>query len=221
MTDYTVRWVNAHPTDLLNPAHDAWRSASAIEWGADPFRTHFRAVWNVHALSLRFDASDVHPWHTMTGRDDHIWNEEVVEIFLDPHRSGVGYAELEISPANVVCDLVVRRPWPNLLSDPAWHFAKMTTRVVPWRAPDAGPDGWTAFASIPWTDFESLPTRVALPPAPGDRWTFNVFRIKRPRGPQHPDDDVVYAAWSPTGGPSFHVPSAFRDFVFAPSGKGR
>ena len=56
---------------------------------------------------------------------------------------------------------------------------------------------------------------AAVPPLPGDRWRFNLFRIERPGGPQAPEKDVVAVAWSPTGEPSFHVPRAFRDLVFA------
>ena len=28
--------------------------------------------------------ADDRPWHTLTARDDRLWNEEVVEIFIDP-----------------------------------------------------------------------------------------------------------------------------------------
>ncbi len=70
------------------------------------------------------------PWHTMTTRDDHIWEEEVVEIFLDADGSGRNYAELEISPANVVCDLRVVSPWPSLISLTEWDWDGMTTEVV-------------------------------------------------------------------------------------------
>jgi len=55
---------------------------------------------------------------------------------------------------------------------------------------------------------------VALPPRPGDRWRFNVFRVERRHGPKDAERDAVYAAWSPPPIPKFHVPSAFRDFVF-------
>jgi hypothetical protein len=59
----------------------------------------------------------------------------------------------------------------------------------------------------------------ALPPQPGVRWRFNVFRIDRPFGPAEPDKAVHFLAWSPTGERSFHLPAAFREFVFAgPSG---
>ena len=119
------------------------------------------------ALLLRFDVYDEPPWHTMTRRDEHIWEEEVVEIFLDPDRTGPNYYELEINPVNVVCDLVVVKPWPELHSDPAWDFAGVETRVVPYRGEHAGPDGWTATARLPWDGFRALPSARGAPAAGG------------------------------------------------------
>jgi len=49
----------------------------------------------------------------------------------------------------------------------------------------------------------------------GDRWRFNVFRVERPGGKEHPEAGAVEVAWSDPHSPSFHVPAAFRDFVFA------
>ena len=214
--DYTVAHTRASDTDLLRADDAAWADVPAIDWGPPPWVTRFRGVSTPAALLLRFDVYDDKPWHTMTRRDEHIWEEEVVEIFLDPDRTGLNYYELEINPINVLCDLVVVKPWPELHSDPAWDFAGVETRVVPYRGEHAGPDGWTATARLPWQGFRALPSRAALPPEPGDRWRFNLYRIKRPRGPARPHEDVIHAAWSPTGGPSFHVPAAFRDFVFGP-----
>ncbi len=212
--DYTVSHTSASDADLLRADNTAWAAVAAIDWGPAPWVTRFRAVTTPGALLLRFDVYDENPWHTMTRRDEHIWEEEVVEIFLDPDRTGLNYYELEINPVNVLCDLVVVKPWPELHSDPAWDFAGVETRVVPYRGEQAGPDGWTATARLPWEGFRALPSRVMLPPKAGDRWRFNLYRIKRPHGPARPHDDVIHAAWSPTGGPSFHVPAAFRDFVF-------
>jgi hypothetical protein len=214
--DYTIAHTRASDADLLRADDAAWADVPAIDWGPSPWVTRFRGVSTPAALLLRFDVYDDKPWHTMTRRDEHIWEEEVVEIFLDPDRTGLNYYELEINPVNVLCDLVVVKPWPELHSDPAWDFAGVETRVVPYRGEHAGPDGWTATARLPWQGFRALPSRAALPPQPGDKWRFNLYRIKRPRGPARPHDDVIHAAWSPTGGPSFHVPAAFRDFVFGP-----
>jgi hypothetical protein len=212
---YVVRRALFEELALLEAHRDIWSRADTLTWGASPFTTRFRALWSDHGLYLRFDVADRHPWHTFTGRDARLWEEEVVEIFLDPTGGGVNYAELEINPANVVCDLIVRRPWPNLDSDPAWHIRGLATHVLPWREPEAGPDGWTATARLPWNGLSPVTDGVRVPPQSMDVWRFNVFRIKRPGGPARPRDNVLLSAWSPTGGPSFHVPQVFGEMVFA------
>ena len=100
----------------------------------------------------------------------------------------------------------------------------MLAKVLPWRDGAGRSTGWIALARLPWRGFRSLPSaaRISLPPRPGDRWRFNLFRVERPGGKDQPEKGVVEAAWSPTGQASFHVPAAFRDFVFAPAaGKGQ
>jgi len=206
-------------TALLEAKDAGWYSARRISWGPERYKTTFSAVWSHDGLFLRFDAVDPEPWHTMTRRDDRLWDEEVVEIFLDPGRSGRDYAELEISPANVVTDVRMVQPSPDKQMDLGWDLAGLETRVHPLRDGAGRTIGWTAVAFIPWSAFRSLPSAsgLRLPPRPDDRWRFNVFRIERPGGPQAPERDAVMAAWSDPGEPSFHVPGAFRDFVFAPA----
>ncbi len=198
---------------LLDAAHAGWGGASRIAWGPAAYRTSFRAMWHAEGLAIRFDATDDRPWHTFTRRDDPIWREEAVEIFLDPAGTGLAYAEIEISPGNVVCDLRVHEPWPSLDSDAGWDWAGLVSRVVPG---DAGPGCWTALGWLPWDGLRSLSPGAAarVPPRTGDAWRFNVCRIKRPGGSADPERDAVFAAWSVPEGPSFHVPSMFRGFVF-------
>jgi Carbohydrate family 9 binding domain-like len=204
------------PAERLLAADDtAWAAAAPIEWGPAPYPTRFRALWSDAGLFLRFDATDPSPWHTMTRRDEHLWDEEVVEIFLDPDRSGRDYYELEINPGNVVCDLRMLSPWPDKKGDIDWNLAGLETRVGPL-GDAARPRGWTATAFLPWRGLGALPSaaKVALPPKPGDAWRFNVFRIKRPGGKASPEKDAIFAAWSPPSVKSFHDPGAFRDLVF-------
>ncbi len=186
-------WTNASRSTLLAGDEAGWSLASAISWGPERYRTTFRALWNDRALYTRFDATDPDPWHTMTSHDDHLWEEEVVEVFLDPGGRGVDYFELEISPANVTCDVRVRAPYPNLVSDLTWNHERLATAVRPMPGAAGALVGWTAIAELPWEGFRSLPVpdAVALPPKRGDRWPFNVFRIKRPGGREHPDDGVL------------------------------
>ncbi len=200
---------------LLDPQAPAWAQVAPIEWGHDRYRTRFRAAWTADALLVRFDCDDDHPWWTIAKRDGRLWEEEVVEIFLDPEGSGRTYAEVEISPANVVCDLRVLAPWPNLSSDADWDWQGLASAVTV--APSAGGRcRWTACAVLPFAGLADLSREAAarVPPSSGDRWGFNVFRIKRPHGPSEPERDAIYAAWSVPPGPSFHVPSSFRALVF-------
>lgn len=214
--DYTVVRLAAPIAGLLPADAPAWQAAHPIEWGPARYRTRFLACWDHDALHVRWDAVDDRPWHTMTRRDEHIWEEEVVEIFLDPLRSGRNYAELEISPVNSVCDLRVETPGPPLKATTEWDWTGMRSTVVPLGDGHAGGTGWTALARLPFAALATLSpeTARATRPAPGATWRFNVFRIKRPGGPERPHEGAVFAAWSPPSGGTFHDPAAFRPFVF-------
>jgi hypothetical protein len=212
---YEVVPTQASSQTLLAADETAWTGASPIAWGPAPYETRFRALWSPAGLFVRFDADDPSPWHTMTRRDEHLWEEEVVEIFLDPDRSGRDYYELEINPGNVVCDLrmIQASPWKGEFE---WDLAGLETRVH--TRTDAGwTTGWTATAFLPWPGLRALPSaaKVAVPPKAGDRWRFNVFRVERPGGPKAPEKGGVSVAWSPPAGKSFHEPAAFRDLVFS------
>ena len=194
---------------LLPPDNAAWDGAQEVVWGPEPYRTGFRALWNEHGLHLRFDSEDDAPWFTMTERDDRLWEEEVVEIFLDPLGDG-RYVEVELNPANVVCDL--RRLGPGeTASDPIGPMDRGFTVTGMRTAVTAGDGRWTGTLLLPW---EGL--GLSGPPAAGAEIPFNIFRIKRPGGPEAPDAGAVFAAWSPTGSPSFHVPEAFRPLRLIP-----
>ncbi len=218
---YRVSRAAADRAALLGADEKAWAKAQAIAWGPAPYETRFRALWSDAGLLLRFDATDSSPWHTMTKRDEHLWEEEVVEIFLDINRSGHDYAEIEISPGNVVCDVRMVAPSPNKQMDFAWNLEGLETRVLISKDAAGKTTGWTATAFLPWTGFRSLPSAksITLPPKARDAWRFNVFRVKRPGGKAAPEAGAVEVAWSPPPGESFHMPEAFRDFVFAPRGE--
>jgi len=214
---YRVARTSARPVTLL-PGHDkAWKAAQRISWGPSRYRTCFRALWNDEGLAIRFDACDDRPWHTMKRLDDPIWEEEVVEIFLDPACLGRHYAEIEISPVNVVTDLHILEPHPRLDGDRAWNWRGLESTVVPGSCEGMTAGSWAALVWLPWSGLKTMAPEVdaRVPPSPGDAWQFNVFRIKRPHGPAEPEREAVYAAWSAPEGPSFHEPAAFRRMEFS------
>jgi hypothetical protein len=214
--EYEVRVTTAGAKELLTFDEDAWRAAQRVTWGPSRYRTEFRALWNSHGLYVRFDVTDGDAWYTLEHRDDPLWEEEVVEIFIDPSRTGTDYMEVEWNPAGIVCDLHVISGKPNVKADIRWDVEGLESRTRWARNDDGTITGWTVTAFLPWTALRSLPSTsgIALPPRRGDRWRFNVFRIERPGGKDDPDQDVILAAWSPPPGRSFHVPEVFRELVF-------
>lgn len=209
--EYVVRLTEVPRALLLDGDEPPWREAAAIAWGPPTYRTRFRALYTGEALAIRFDAADHHPWFTRHRRDDCLWEEEVVEIFLDPTCSGRDYLELEISPNNVVCDLHIARLAPERDVRLEWDFASIDTRVH--HRPEVS---WTAVAWLPFADFAAVSPAVSacLPVGAGDVWHFNVFRIKRPHGPAAPEREAIYAAWSVPDATTFHTPDAFRPLRF-------
>ncbi len=212
---YMVKKSWADPGALMAAHNAAWAEADQIDWGTEPWPTTFRALTTPDALWLRFDAVDSSPWYTYTDRDDKLWEEEVVEIFIDPDGDHRNYVEVEVNPANALCDLLVEQGDPDLRAVIEWDFPEIDSTVIPIYDETGAKTGWSAMVRLPWAGFNSVPgTNVNLPPAPGDQWLFNVFRIKRPDGPGEPHSNVVLDAWSPTPGESFHVPEVFRAMEF-------
>ncbi len=153
----------------------------------------------------------------MTRRDEHLWEEEVVEIFLDLDRSGHDYYELEISPANVVCDLRMISASPDKKGDLDWNLAGLETRVHPAKDKAGRTTGWTATAFLPWKGFRTLPSasaRRAAARRPGDAGASTcsassgpAARPIRRRTPSRSPGRSL--RWT-----SFHAPAVFRDLVF-------
>jgi hypothetical protein len=175
---------------------------------ADASLTQAAIVWDDRNLYAAFISVDREPWSTMLERDTHLWEQEVVEIFLDPDGDGKNYAELEISPNNVIVDLLI--PAPRAIeADVAarWDIAGLRTAAT------RRTGGWTVEIAIPWASLEA--TGVSRPPKPGDRWRVGMYRIERPAGRSGgPDAPVELLAWSPTER-SFHEPERFGWVEFA------
>ena len=150
------------------------------------------------ALYVRFDCADRDAWGTYTRRDDPIYNEEAVEVFLAPGEADPAhYFEFEVSPRGVLFDARIHNPTSrraDLQADPSWNCPGLLWRVGEGR----GQDWWAALA-IPW---------VAL--APGNPlptvWRANFYRIERPR-----DGVAEFSCWSPTftSPADFHQPARF------------
>src|ERR1051325_7247134 len=139
--------------------------------GATPRQhTAVRVACNADELRVLFHAADTQISATLTERDDPLYTEEVVEVFLDPVGDLACYFEIEVNPLNAVFDLVLRRNRSGYRMELAWNCEGLRTAVR------REIESWSAELSIP---FASL---TADPPAPGSEWRANFTRIDRPPG---------------------------------------
>jgi hypothetical protein len=182
----------------LDALHQTWTGCARLplvdcvtgrkpRWG-----TEVRLGWEDDAIHGLFLCQDPKPWATKTTRDDALWQEEVVEIFIDPFADSISYFEFEINPLNTVTDLFIRRTRTGLRKEFAWDCEGLVTAcgILPY--------GWVAAFKIP---FRALGD---CHPAHSPVWRANFARIDRPG-----NEKRELTAWSPSFVESFHVPGRF------------
>lgn len=163
-------------------------------------------VWcaaDAERLYVRFGCLDPDPWGTYGERDDPLYEEEVVELFIAPGEpTPRSYAEFEVSPGGVIFDAWVDNPEgdrEHMTVDPGWDCAGLECRTGRLEAND----GWWVILVVPFTSL------LAAGDDPPEVWRANFFRIERPRGAG--SDTPEFSAWSPTYRvpADFHVPGRF------------
>jgi hypothetical protein len=180
-----------------------------LDGGEPRFSTTARMLWDDDYLYVCYQCQDKDVWATIVERDAPLWEEEVIEIFIDANCDQISYVEIEVNPLNTVVDLFVLNragSEPRFLFD--WDSCGMMHAVQVQgdvNAHDGRDVGWTAELAIPWGDLVTAPH---LPPHPGDVWRANLYRIDQYHGQEE------LSAWSPTQGPTYHVPQRFAQLIF-------
>ena len=141
-----------------------------------PAATEAAMAWDDQNLYVAFACHDAEPWGTMFERDSRLWEQEVVEVFLDPDGDGKNYPELEVTPHNVVVDLLIPAPRSGADTAAKWNIKGLRTAV----GKHAG--GWTVEMAIPWSSLGQ--GGITRTPKSGDRWRVGLYRIERPGGPE-------------------------------------
>lgn len=202
-------------------AEREWGKAPAITSFSDLFQperpllnpTSAKLMWDDKYLYVSFECTDDDVWGTMTGHDDFIFLEEVVEVYIDPEGRGRHYWEIEVSPRNTVLDLMITMAgWQAYAGTLKSYDVKgLVTGAKVYGTLDNRDDRdekWTVEMAIPWTDFAGR--KVNIPPKDGDSWRVQLFRIERPA--PHPAEEQI-VSWSKSPG-VFHEPKNFGVVTF-------
>jgi len=205
------------PLDGLGRA-GSWAAAASV----GPFKRHDGQPASLTSTALLgYDQgglyvacplADDDVWGSYRADGEPLYEEEVVEVFVDPSGAGLEYYELEVSPHNAV--LTGRNSWATgrLRFTPDWDCAGLVTCVAvdgTLDDPEHEDHGWSVTLALPFTAFG------VVTPRPGEVWRANLYRIDRSRRGRGEE----FQAWSPTQAPGeapdFNVPARFGWIEFA------
>ncbi len=194
----------------------SWRFAKEVnliltDSGAPPlFGTRAKLLWDDIYLYVSFQCADNGIYAKRTKKNDALWQEEAVEVFLDFEGEGKRYVEIEVNPLNAVFDKFmngIRKPLPENL----WDSGVRTTVHLENESINGNSVvGWIVELAFP---FEAIRGVGNMPPKSGDAWRINLYRVKH-----NPVEE--FSAWSPTNSVDFHQPERFGVLVFTDRASG-
>ena len=218
--DYQIEAVNTKTSPVIDGNLDepVWqrakqvmlkenRSGNAV---SDPgLTTHIMACYDDSTLYIAFICHDPDIWTNYTQKDEFLWKEEAVEVFIDVDDVPDTYVEIEVSPANVLFDSYIVDP-ENIdvpvtarFDLPGIRTAVRVNGTLNKR--DDMDENWTVEIAIPFMDLKTekvnkvtLETEIKI----------NFYRLDR-------NQNMASGryAWSPTGA-RFHKPSVFGRLIF-------
>jgi len=174
------------------------------------YTTAIQVFHDTENLYLAFTANDLNIHSQFTNRDDSLWLQEAVEVFIDTDISTPNqYAEIQVAPSNILYDSYIVNPTKiDVPATKKFNFKNIRTAVQVNGTINNNKDkdqSWTVEIAIPFEellkDFE--PEKLST-----YNWAINFYRINQDGGP------LKYMAWSPTEG-SFHQPTRFGTLVFS------
>jgi hypothetical protein len=171
--------------------------------------TNVRTLWDDKQLYVAFDVSDDFLKSTFTKDDDHLWEQDCVEIMIDPDGDGKNYFELQVSPANKHFDT---RYDSRRVPQPFGHVdydSKLSSGVLARGKlnDDDGDQGYAVEIGIPWAAFSVGDAKQAAP-KPGETFRVNFYVMDARK------EGTRAVGWSPPRVGDFHVPLRFGKLVF-------
>jgi len=169
------------------------------------YSTKVKCCYDDNNLYIAFVNNDQNIFTSYTKKDEFLWQDEVVEVFIDGDPIASTYLELEVSPTNVVFDSYITDTANiDLIETPKFEIEGLQTAVQVNGTVNDSSDvdqGWTTEILIPLT---AITQKRSDGKTHLDKYRINFYRINRDsQGPN-------YYAWSPTF-QRFHSPSSFGE----------
>ena len=219
-SDYTIEAVftSESPTIDGKESEAIWQKASPIllknnrsgeKVQEEELQTQVKACYDDNTLYFLFECKDPDIWADFTKRDEYLWNEEVVEIFIDVDDVPETYVEIEVSPSNIIFDSYIVDPENiDLPATASFDLPGLKTGVNVQGTLNQRKDvdkSWTVEIAIPFQDLANENTKQV---GPDTAINLNFYRLDKNQG-----TEPMSYAWSPTD-KSFHKPSVFGRLIF-------
>jgi len=163
--------------------------------------TEAKLTWDDRFLYVFVSAEDSDVFSPFTNHDDHLWENDVVEVFIDADGNRRGYVELQVNPRNVTFDtwFAVGRPNRDDSFDAGLQSQVIVKGTVDNR--DDGDTGWDVELAIPLEAARGKDPamRIHVPPQDGDIWRLNVVRVDKDRSGK-----IRASAWNRIACEDFH-----------------
>lgn len=140
------------------------------------FDVRVRVLYDARNLYLGYEVQDNYLKCTFAQHDDHLWEQDAVELMVDPEADGRNYFEIQVSPTGLVFDTRYdsrRKPQP--FGDMGWDSQTTAKVALDGKPNDDDEDkGYVVEMAVPWSAFAAGP-KPAAPPAAGETIAMNFF----------------------------------------------
>lgn len=191
-----------------------WRSTKWIllpqrSSAGQHYKTRIKLLYSATGLYFLYYCEDKKLTATMQSDFLDLWNEDVIEVFLQPDKHNAAYLEYELSPLNYELPIIIFNEKGRLNSWQPFHYdADRKTRHITTiqggeKKPNAVAESWIAEFFIPYSLMKPV---LQKNPVSGTTWKGNLYRI---------DYDAGEALWSwQINSGNFHEFEKFGNFQF-------
>lgn len=193
-------------------------------------RTRMKMLWDDNAVYFGAELMGAEIWSNVTRRDHVIFQDNDIEIFIDPDGDSHCYCEFEMNARNTVWDLLLTKPYRDGgFPINSFDIKGLQTAVQidgELNNPDAKNKKWSVEVVIPHQSLMECCNSGAAAPACGSYWRIDFSRVQWPVDPENgryvkrcdpvtgkplPEDNWV---WSPTGIINMHYPELWGFLFF-------
>jgi hypothetical protein len=192
----------------------------------DPFKTRYKLLWDDNYVYVYAKMLETDIWAKLKEHDQVIFQDNALEIFMDPDGDGHQYMEFQINAYGAIWDLMLTKPYRDGGQPVSgWDIKGLKKAVLidgTLNDPSDKDKSWSIELAFP---LNALNLGGRKPNIAGTRWRMNFSRVQHEmevkNGIYEYKKDAkgrplqpAYYVWTPQGLISLHYPERFGYVTF-------